>query len=151
MTATTSSNTHEYVTFRVAEQWLGVPVLLVQEVLLSQRIARVPLAPVEVAGFLNLRGQIVTAVDLRERLGFPPAAPGSDPLNIVIRHDEELYSFLVDEVGDVLNVAADAVEPTPATLDPRWRTACIGIVRRERDLLIVVNAIELLSLERSAA
>ncbi|MFN8573765.1 MAG: chemotaxis protein CheW [Gemmatimonadaceae bacterium] len=139
--------TWECVTFRLADQWLGVPVLMVQEVLLSQRIARVPMAPAEVAGFLNLRGQIVTAVDLRARLGLPSAPSDLEPLNIVVRHEGELFSFLVDEVGDVLNVAAEAVERTPATLDARWRQACSGIIRRERGLLVVVNVTELLRLE----
>jgi purine-binding chemotaxis protein CheW len=141
----------EYVTFRLADQWLGIPVLLVQEVLVAQRIARVPLSPTEVSGFLNLRGQTVTAIDLRARLGQTPRSPDETFMNVVVRHEGELFSLLVDEVGDVLSVADESIEAPPATLDACWRQACSGIVRRERGLLVVVNAQELLRLEGVAA
>jgi purine-binding chemotaxis protein CheW len=140
------ATTVEYVTFRVNDQWLGIPVLMVQEVLLAQRIADVPLAPAEVAGFLNLRGQIVTALDLRTRLGLT-TAPVSELMNVVVRHDSELFSLLVDEVGDVLSVERTAVEAAPPTLHPTWRQVCSGIVRRERGLLVVLNVDALLRLD----
>lgn len=141
----------EFVTFRLADQWLGVPVLMVQEVLVTQRIAQVPLAPREVSGFLNLRGQIVTAVNLRTRLALEPRADTDEVMNVVVRHEGELFSFLVDEVGDVLSVRADSLEAPPPTLDSRWRQACTGIIRRDRGLLFVVNANELLRLDSVAA
>ena len=141
----------ECVTFRVDQQWLGVPVLMVQDVLVAQRVARVPLAPGEVAGFLNLRGQIVTAVDLRARLGLPAASASTEPMNVVVRHEGELFSVLVDEVGDVLHVSADSLEPVPPTLDARWRQSSTGIIRRERGLLVVVNVGVLLRLESAPA
>ena len=103
------------------------------------------------AGFLNLRGQIVTAVELRTRLGLPPRDPEHPPMNVVVRHEGELFSLLVDEVGDVLSVEGTAVEPPPPTLDPTWRQACAGIVRRERGLLVVVHVHALLRLELAAA
>lgn len=134
----------EFVTFRVNDQWLGVPVLLVQEVLLSQRLAIVPLAPAAVAGFLNLRGQIVTAVDLRTRLDLPGQSALDTAMNIVVRRDDELFSLLVDEVGDVLPVDATAVEPPPVSLDEHWRAVCHGIVRRDRGLLVVLDVDALL-------
>lgn len=140
----------EYVTFRLADQWLGIPVMLVQEVLVAMRIARVPLAPDAIAGFLNLRGQIVTALDLRTTLHLPPRAPGAEVMNVVVRHESELFAFMVDEVGDVVPVATDAIEPTPATLDRRWRAACTGIVRRERGLLLVMNVHEVLRLDHAS-
>jgi len=138
----------EYVTFRLADQWLGIPVMLVQEVLVAMRIARVPLAPDAIAGFLNLRGQIVTAVDLRKTLRLGPRQPGAEIMNVVVLQEGELFAFMVDEVGDVVSVANDLVEPTPVTLDPRWRAACTGIVRRERGLLLVMNVQEVLRLEQ---
>lgn len=137
----------EYVTFRLAEQWLGIPVMAVQEVLLAMRIARVPMAPDAIAGFLNLRGQIVTAVDLRTTLRLAPRVADDDVLNVVVRHESELFAFMVDEVGDVVSVADDAIERTPATLDSRWRAACSGIVRRERGLLLVMNVHDVLRLD----
>lgn len=141
----------EYVTFRLASQWLGIPVLIVQEVLVAQRIARVPLAPPAIAGFLNLRGQIVTAVDLRTTLGLSARVTDEEFMNVVVRHENELFSFMVDEVGDVVSVADDDVEPPLSTLDPRWRAACTGIVRRDRGLLVIASVPELLRLEHAAA
>lgn len=141
----------EYVTFRLADQWIGIPVLIVQEVLVAQRIARVPMAPEAIAGFLNLRGQIVTAVELRSTLRLEARAPDSDFMNVVVRHEGELFAFMVDEVGDVVSVATDALEPALATLDARWRSACLGVVRREQGLLIVMNVHELLRLEHVSA
>lgn len=140
----------EYVTFRLADQWLGVPVMLVQEVLVAMRIARVPLAPDAIAGFLNLRGQIVTAFDLRTTLHLPPRDADAEVMNVVVRHESELFAFMVDEVGDVVTVAHDTIEPTPATLDRRWRAACTGIVRRERGLLLVMNVHEVLRLDHAS-
>ena len=136
----------EYVTFRVADQWLGIPVVTVQEVLTAERIARVPLAPAEVAGFLNLRGQIVSAIDLRVRMGLPGRPKNQRFMNVVVRDRDELFSFLVDEVGDVQTVGAEGLERPPATLDPRWRQVCDGVVRRKDDLLVSVNAVKLLNL-----
>ena len=129
-----------FVSFRLAGQWLGLPVTVAQEVLAEQAVAPVPLAPPGVAGFLNLRGQIVTAVDLRVRLGLPPRAEGERTMNIVVRDGDELFALLVDEVGDVVEVDADRLEPTPPTLEPRWRECCAGVVRMERGLLVVVDA-----------
>ena len=136
-----------YVTFSVAGELLGLDVLLVQEVLVPQEIARVPLAPPEVAGFLNLRGQIVTAVDLRARLGLPPRPAGEGFMNVVVRDAGELFSLLADSVGDVVEVETVRLEPTPATLDERWKGCCDGVVRLPRGLLAVLDVERLLRLE----
>lgn len=137
----------EFVTFRVNDQWLGVPVAIVQEVLLAQRLAIVPLAPAEVAGFLNLRGQIVTAVDLRTRLDIDGESVLETAMNVVVRHDDELFSLLVDEVGDVLAIEGERVELVPPTLDACWRAVSSGIVRRDRDLLVVLDVSALLRVD----
>jgi purine-binding chemotaxis protein CheW len=135
------------VTFRVHEQWLGVPVSIVQEVLLAQRLAVVPLAPAEVAGFLNLRGQIVTAIDLRTRLDIEGDSALETAMNVVVRHEDELFSLLVDEVGDVVAVEREHLEPVPATLDACWRAVCRAIVRRETGLLVVLDVGALLRVD----
>jgi purine-binding chemotaxis protein CheW len=135
---------HEFVTFRVADQWLGIPVVAVQEVLIQQRIARVPLAPAEVEGFLNLRGQIVTAVCLRTSLGLPAREPTASFMNVVVREDGELFSLIVDEVGDVVAVNATDVDPPLPTLGERWARAVTGVVRRDNGLLVVISAAQLL-------
>jgi purine-binding chemotaxis protein CheW len=131
-----------FVTFRVAGQWFGLPVMCVQEVLTTQRIARVPLAPADVTGFLNLRGQIVTVIDVRTRMGLPSDAsdPDATHLNVVIRDDTDFFSLRVDEIGDVVNVPASAVEPLPATLGARWSSVCVGVVYRARDSMVILDA-----------
>jgi purine-binding chemotaxis protein CheW len=133
----------EVVTFRLGRQWFGIPVLDVQEVLRAQRVARVPLAPRDVKGFLNLRGQIVTAVNLHERLAVEPV-DAETQMNVVVRDGDELFALIVDDVGDVVAVSAPAVEPVPATLDELWARACTGVVRREQGLLALVDAARLL-------
>lgn len=138
-----------HVTFRVGHQWVGLPVETVQEVLVAQRLAAVPLAPPAVAGFLNLRGQIVTAVDLRTGLASVPRTAADDGavFDVVVRDDDELFALLVDEVGDVLPLArADVGPPPPALRDP-WRAACSGAVRRDHDVLLVLDLPRLLRID----
>ena len=140
-----------YVTFRLDRQWLGIPVVLIQEVLAGQSVTPVPLAPPQVQGFLNLRGQIVTAVSLRAVLGLPPRVEASPHMNVVVQRDEELFSLIVDEVGDVLEVGDQEVEPTPETLDPLWKTRSLGVIRLEQGLLVVLDVDAVLGLEGSRA
>lgn len=128
-----------FVTFRLAEQWLGLPVILIQEVITGQQISPVPLSPGEVQGFLNLRGQIVTAVDLRAVLDLPARDADAGFMNVVVRQDDELFSLLVDEVGDVVEVGKASVEETPKTLDAVWKQCCRGVIRLERGLLVVLD------------
>ncbi|MFQ5720675.1 MAG: chemotaxis protein CheW [Acidobacteriota bacterium] len=142
--------TEEFVSFWVAGQLLGIPVGMVQEVLTSQKIAPVPLAPREVAGLLNLRGQIVTAVDLRARLGLDPLADGEEPMNVVVLDQDELFSLLVDEVGDVITVDRNLFEAPPSTLEERWRRVCSGVYRLERRLLVVIDVGALLARQATA-
>ncbi|NJD20160.1 MAG: chemotaxis protein [Gemmatimonadetes bacterium] len=133
-----------FVTFRIGRQWLGVPVLLVQEVLSGQEVTPVPLSPPEVEGFLNLRGQIVTAVDLRAVLGLPGRDKAAPFMNVVVRQDDELYALVVDEVGDVLEVGEGSVVPAPRTLDRVWKDRSLGVVRMESGLLVVLDVHALL-------
>lgn len=137
--ASTSLRDHGFVTFRLDRQWLGIPVVLIQEVLTGQTVTPVPLSSSEVEGFLNLRGQIVTAVDLRSVLGLPARDQGLACMNVVVRQDDELFSLIVDEVGDVLEVGEGSVEPTPKTLDAVWKTCSRGVVRMESGLLVVLD------------
>jgi purine-binding chemotaxis protein CheW len=136
---------NQYVSFFVRDQLLGVPVNAVQEVLNPQSIARVPMAKPEIAGLLNLRGQIVTAIDLRKRLGLPERGDGQQSINVVISHQGEPYSLLVDEVGDVINVSGDALQPSPQTLDSQWKRLVTGVFRLEKRLFVILNVPALLS------
>jgi purine-binding chemotaxis protein CheW len=143
----------EFVTMYIDKQLFGIPVLQVQDVLGQQKITRVPLAPREVAGSLNLRGRIVTAIDVRIRLGLPPLkdkASGND-MSVVVDLGGEFYSLLVDQVGEVMNLPASDYEKTPATLDERWREVSDGVYRLKDTLLIVLDVKRLLRLEELAA
>ena len=133
------AGTATLVTFRVAGQWLGLPVDAVQEVLTAQRLAPVPLAPPETAGLLNLRGQIVTAVDLRIALGEPARPVDDERFDIVVRDDDELFALAADAVGDVIAVEPDRFESLPTTLAPHWRAASAAAIRRDDDVLLVLD------------
>ncbi|MFY8092719.1 MAG: chemotaxis protein CheW [Niveispirillum sp.] len=136
----------DFVTATIANQLFGIPVLQVQDVLGPQKITRIPLAPPEVAGSLNLRGRIVTAIDVRLRLGLPPRpADGKPVMSIVVDHKGELYSLMVDNVGEVLSLSSDDFERHPATLDPRWREISTGIYRLKETLLVVLDVSKLLN------
>jgi purine-binding chemotaxis protein CheW len=135
---------HEFVSVTVADQLFGIPVLQVQDVLGPQRITRIPLAPAEVAGSLNLRGRIVTAIDLRTRLRLPRLPDGRKEMSVVVDHEGELYSILVDGVGEVLRLNPGSAERSPPTLDPTWRDVSGGVYRLEKTLLIVLNVARVL-------
>lgn len=136
---------NQFVSFLVNGQLLGVPVSSVQEVLNPQTIAPVPRAKTEIEGLLNLRGQIVTAVDLRKRLGLPPRQDGARPMNVVVHHQGESYSLLVDEVGEVINATRDALQPPPHTLEGRWKQLVEGVFRLEGTLFVILDVQKLLS------
>lgn len=136
---------NQYVSFFVDGQLLGIPVNTVQEVLNPQSIAPVPLARSEISGLLNLRGQIVTAVNLRRRLGLPDLEGGRQSINVVVHHQGESFSLLVDDVGDVINVSGDVLQPAPSTLDAHWKTVTSGVFRLEGRLFVILNVASLLS------
>ncbi|WP_237217701.1 chemotaxis protein CheW [Falsiroseomonas oryziterrae] len=132
-------------TFTVAGQPCGVPVLSVRDVLGPQAITPIPLAPPEVEGAMNLRGRIVTAVDLRRRLGLPRRADGARPMSIVVEQGAELYAMLADAVGEVAPMPAVERAPNPPTLDPAWREVSRGVHRRDGQLLVVLDVDRLLA------
>ncbi len=138
---------NQFVSFWINGQLMGIPVNMVQEVLNPQTIAATPLARREIAGLLNLRGQIVTALNLRRRLGLPDYEKTGESMNVVIRYRNESYSLLVDEVGDVINVQRDAIEPPPRTIDSRWKNFAQGVFRLEGRLLLILNVAALLTLD----
>ena len=133
-------------TLTVAGQDCGVPVLVVRDVLGPQTITRIPLAPGEVEGAMNLRGRIVTAVDLRRRLGLPPRPKDKQPMSIVVELGGELYSMLADTVGEVIPLSPAERAPNPPTLDPVWREVSRGVHRRDGQLLLVLDVDRLLAI-----
>lgn len=140
-----------FVTMTVADQLFGIPVLQVQDVLGPQRLTKIPLAPPEVAGSLNLRGHIVTAIDVRTRLGLPPRPADMRGMSVVVDLNGELYSLVIDQVGEVLSLAKDTFEANPPTLDPRWREVSRGIYRLKGQLLVVIDVARLLVLSQASA
>ncbi len=133
-------------TLTVAGQPCGVPVLVVRDVLGSQSITPIPLAPPEIEGAMNLRGRIVTAVDLRRRLGLPPRPEGAKPMSIVVEHGGELYAMLADAVGEVVPLEGADRAPNPPTLDAVWREVSRGVHQRDGQLLILLDVERLLEI-----
>lgn len=142
-----ASGSKDFVTVVLDGQHVGIPVLEVHDVLNAQKITVIPRAPEWVAGVLNLRGRIVTAIDLRRRLGLPPLEEGKSSMSVVVEHNEEPYSLQIDKVGEVLSLEDQLFEKNPITLDPRWREVSIGIYRLKDQLLPILDVHRLLVLE----
>ena len=140
-----SSNARQYCTFHLDGSLFGVEVGHVQEVLRDQEMTPAPLAPDVVRGLINLRGQIVTAIDLRRRLGRAPLAEGARPMSVVVRSHEDAVSMLVDDIGDVVEVAGDVLELPPENISAHSRDLLRGVIQRERDLLLVLDVERTLS------
>lgn len=128
-----------FVSVRVADQMFGVPLLRVQDVIAPARIDRAPLAPPEVEGLLNLRGRIITAVDMRRRLGLGPRDPARPHMSVIVERGGELFALQVEDVGDVLWLDGAAREPLPSTLAPEWRGLCDGLYRHDDASLLILD------------
>jgi purine-binding chemotaxis protein CheW len=133
------------VTFVVADQPFGVPVSRVQDVLAPENIAPVPLAPAAVKGAINLRGRIVTVIDVRTRLGLPRCDDATGAMGVTVEHHGELYTLLVDRIGDIAQLSRDRWEEKPSTLDPAWREVTSGVFRLDEGLLVVLDVDRLLA------
>jgi purine-binding chemotaxis protein CheW len=133
-----ATETSQYCTFTVDGLFFGVAVTEVQEVLRQQRMTHVPQAPHAVQGLINLRGQIVTSVDMRRQLGLEKK--DSEPtMNVIVRSRGEVVSLLVDDIGDVIDVGAQALEPAPSTLPARVRDVIHGVMPLPEAILLVLN------------
>jgi len=148
--AATDEEEAVFVTLTVADQLCGVPVLGVRDILGEHKITRIPLAPPEIAGSLNLRGRIVMAIDLRRRLHLP-APPADEPrMSVVAEQGGELYALLVDQVSEVMSLKASAFERNPPTLSAAWAQFSSGIYRLDGRLLVVLDVGRLLALGEAA-
>ena len=145
-----STDKVELVSMVVAGQLVGIPVEFVEDVLGPQKITRVPRAAPEIAGVLNLRGRIVTVVDLRTRLGLPKTEDCSSSMSVVVDHHGELYSLRVDEVGEVLQIAFDDFDRSLVSLKPSWRDVAVGIFQIKTSLLIQLDIAKILSRDLAA-
>ncbi|MFQ5506953.1 MAG: chemotaxis protein CheW [Planctomycetota bacterium] len=133
------SEQRQFCTFFLDDLFFGVNVLHVQEVIRYQDMTPVPLAPQVVGGLINLRGQIVTAIDLRRQLGLAERAPDQLPMNVVASNEEGVVSLLVDEIGDVLEVDQDDFEKPPETLAESVRGVISGVYKLQDRLLLVLD------------
>ncbi len=134
----------EFLTITIADQLFGIPVLQVQDVLGEQKVTQVPLSPAAVSGSLNLRGRIVTAINVRRCLGLSEREGTHKEMSVVVEQGGELYSLIIDEVGDVLNLKDKDYESNPATLDPHWKIVSMGIYKMEGKIMVVLDVPKLI-------
>lgn len=141
-----AGNPNQLLTFSVHGQLFGVPVLQVNDVLKSQKVTRAPLVAPSIAGIMNLRGRIVTAVDVRRCLKQPERSQHETDMSVVVDRDGELFSLIIDSVGDVLTLGEDTYEDTPVTLAPAWKSVAVGIHKLQGKILVVLDIKRLLEL-----
>jgi len=135
----------EFLTIIIGGQRFGIPILQVQDVLGNVAVTHIPLAPPEVAGSLNLRGRVVTAIDVRKKLQISGDEEDTQHMSVVVEHDHELYSLIIDRVGDVLRLNNSEFEQTPATMEPLWKDVSLGVYRLKDELLVVLDIPKLLN------
>jgi len=143
------TDTKQYSTFFVNSLFLGVDVLKVQEVIRYREMTRVPLAPDMIEGLINLRGQIVTVIDLRRRLELPPRPEWQLPVNVVVRSEDGAVSLLVDEIGDVVETRDEDYEHPPETLKGAARDLVTGVYKLKGRLLLILDTERTVSLPAS--
>ena len=141
--------TRDYVTIVIGRQLFGIPVSDVQDVFTPHSITCVPLAPPDVGGVLNLRGRIVTVLDVREKLGLGARLGKAPAMAVGIERGDESYGLLIDEVGEVLTLSPSQFEQVPETLDTKWRNVSNGVYRLQDSLLVVLDVDRLISIDRS--
>lgn len=139
-----------FVTFTVASQLFGVPVIRVQDILIPEEIAPVPGGPPEVRGLINLRGRIVTVIDMRKHLSLPAAEAGSKGMCVTVECRGESYTLYVDSVGDVITLPRSFREGNPATLDAVWRNVADAVYRTDQGLMVALHVDRLLAIETEA-
>jgi len=151
MSEAAGQNFPEYVTALIGGQLFGLPILRVQDVFVPERLTRVPLAPAEIAGVLNLRGRIVTLIDMRCRLGLGVREDSAPAMAIGVESRGESYALLIDSIGEVLKLDDMAREPNPSNLDPRLAGVSTGIHRLDGQLLMILDVDRVLDIEMTAA
>ncbi len=142
--------TAEFVTVTIGGQLFGLPIAQVQDVFVLGQMTKVPLAPQEIAGILNLRGRIVTAIDMRCRLGMQKRSESGEIMAVGIDCEGESYGLIVDSVGEVLRLADESRQPVPVNLDSRLARVAAGVHRLENELLVVLDLERLLDMKPGA-
>lgn len=137
----------EYVTATIGDQLFGLPISRVLDVFAVERMTRVPLAPPEIAGVLNLRGRVITAIDMRRRLSVTAEKGHGKLMAIGIEHRGEHYGLIVDAIGEVLKLPAAGRESNPMNLDRCWAAVSDGVQKLEDRLLVILNVDRILDLQ----
>jgi len=140
------NGTRQLCTFLLDGLLFGVEVMNVQEVIRYQEMTTIPLASSVIRGLINLRGQIVTAIDMRARLGLPALSSVAQPMNVVLRTSDGVVSLVVDEIGDVLELADGEFERPPETLAGVFRDVVAGIYKLDGRLLLLLNVERIIAL-----
>jgi purine-binding chemotaxis protein CheW len=140
----------QFLTMRIDSQAFGLPVIKVQDVLRPQNITKIPLSKPEILGLINLRGRIVTVIDVKKRLGLPldtkPLDKKSKNRMVVVEHKGELYSLVIDEIGDVLDLPLSKFEKNPENLSPIWKDVSQGVFKLKSLLLLILDVENLLKI-----
>jgi purine-binding chemotaxis protein CheW len=134
-----SEEVTEYVTVMIGGQLFGLPISRVQDVFMPDRVTRVPLSAPEIAGVLNLRGRIVTAIDMRRRLGLPPRTDDKPSMAVGIELKGESYGLLIDTVGEVMKLGDATRESNPVNLDSRLARVSGGVHRLDGQLMVILD------------
>ena len=145
------ASTQQFCTFYLENYFFGIELCDVQEVLTQLELTEVPLAPYAVRGLMNLRGQIVIAVDLRRQLGLLERPTEKPAMNVIVRTGEDAVSLLVDEIGDVVEAGEDSFEPPPETLRGKVRSAIRGVHKLEKQLMHVLDTERACTIEERPA
>src|SRR3954451_20970241 len=140
-----AENLIEYVTVMIGGQLFGLPISRVQDVFMPERMTRVPLSEPEIAGVLNLRGRIVTAVDMRRRLGLPPRRDDKPSMAVGIELKGEFYGLVDDTVGEVMKLGEATLEPNPVNLDGRLARVSAGVHRLDGQLMVILDVDQVLN------
>ncbi|MGJ4999577.1 chemotaxis protein CheW [Bradyrhizobium sp. HKCCYLR20261] len=148
---TTDGAASEFVTAVIGGQLFGLPISRVQDVFMPERVTRVPLSSAEIAGVLNLRGRIVTVIDMRARLGLAKADDGKPPMAVGVDLRGESYGLLIDQIGEVLRLPEASREENPVNLDPRMAKFAGGVHRLDGQLMVILDVDRVLELLPKAA
>ncbi len=133
----------QFVTMQIGNQWFGISVMSVQDVLRNLQVSPIPMAPPAIAGALNIRGRIVTAIDMRKRLGIEESNSAA-AMFVVVESDHELFALMVDAVGDVLSLSMREFEAAPANLDAAWRSIAAGVFKLKKGILVIMDVVQLI-------
>lgn len=148
------ANAFDYVTVMLNEQMFGLPIKRVHDVFVTNNITVVPLAPPQIVGLLNLRGRVVTAISLRQRLGLPPAGAidgQNGQMALGIEDNGEPFALIVDKIGEVLKLDETTLESNPVHLDPVWAQVSAGIHRLDERILIILDIDAVLNFQSKLA